>query len=432
MCLEILKTEKPDIIILDILMEPMDGWETLMHIRGNPATRHIPVIMFSAKKISPFEAETHHLYIDEYITKPVSPRNLMNTIANVLFRKEAGQTTFELWKTAGLPTEDLEEYARLLTSIEVDRGLCSNMQQQLESERGDGTLGDIQRTIGLIGSRIRENTRRAEEIALKGDSLVAAGRESGIIHDPVISEPEGGEQRERVRLRLSGNLHADASSPAAPVLPDTPRAPSVAPDSGVPPPAASQPAEPDTLPQVPGCAGTATAEPVHQDPEWDVGKAESASPIAGSGPGTPAPDQDTTPSAEMPAATISESLFEDEEKPADPEHFPALSRPASANRDKSEPGDDTGGQHQSRAREAPAPREPEQLFQGPGPGQVRRSQKAAGAPETSKSPRAGATPAHSTVPKTAKNAQMDKTSPSPGIFARIIAAIMRLFFRSKR
>ncbi len=56
-CLDILKKEKPSIIILDIMMEPIDGWETLARIKENPDTRKIPVLMFSAKKISAKEAE---------------------------------------------------------------------------------------------------------------------------------------------------------------------------------------------------------------------------------------------------------------------------------------------------------------------------------------------------------------------------------------
>jgi CheY-like chemotaxis protein len=43
--LEILKTVAPDLILLDIMMEPMDGWETLENIKINPKTREIPVLM---------------------------------------------------------------------------------------------------------------------------------------------------------------------------------------------------------------------------------------------------------------------------------------------------------------------------------------------------------------------------------------------------
>ncbi|MFA6226715.1 MAG: response regulator [Methanoregula sp.] len=73
-CLDILRNVKPSIIILDIMMEPIDGWETLSRIKENPDTRYIPILMFSAKKISAKEAEEHRISIDDFITKPITPK----------------------------------------------------------------------------------------------------------------------------------------------------------------------------------------------------------------------------------------------------------------------------------------------------------------------------------------------------------------------
>ena len=86
-CLKILQTTIPDIIVLDIMMEPMDGWETLNRIKANPATADIPVLMFSAKKISPAEAMEHSRYIDGFVTKPVNPDQLINSIQRVFNRR---------------------------------------------------------------------------------------------------------------------------------------------------------------------------------------------------------------------------------------------------------------------------------------------------------------------------------------------------------
>src|SRR5208337_1623075 len=78
-CLTILKTVIPDLILLDIMMEPIDGWETLDRIKKNPVTKDIPVLMFSAKKISPGEAEEHSLKIEDFISKPVNPAQLIES-----------------------------------------------------------------------------------------------------------------------------------------------------------------------------------------------------------------------------------------------------------------------------------------------------------------------------------------------------------------
>ena len=56
--LEILKTSRPDVILLDIMMEPMDGWQTLEQIKAGPLSiSSIPVMMLTAKPLSPDEAE---------------------------------------------------------------------------------------------------------------------------------------------------------------------------------------------------------------------------------------------------------------------------------------------------------------------------------------------------------------------------------------
>jgi len=76
--LSVIGKVNPDLILLDIMMEPMDGWETLDRFKANPETSNIPVLMFSAKKITPEEAKEHSLNIEDFVSKPVDihPENL--------------------------------------------------------------------------------------------------------------------------------------------------------------------------------------------------------------------------------------------------------------------------------------------------------------------------------------------------------------------
>jgi len=69
-CLEKLKEMTPDLILLDIMMEPMDGWETLENIKSNPNTKNIPVMMLTAKQLTPEEAQEYGAYIEDYVMKP--------------------------------------------------------------------------------------------------------------------------------------------------------------------------------------------------------------------------------------------------------------------------------------------------------------------------------------------------------------------------
>ena len=86
--LSLLATVKPDLVLLDIMMEPMDGWETLDRIKANPATRDLPVLMFSAKKITPEEAQQHCLNIEDFVSKPVNPSQLLDAIKRVFDAEE--------------------------------------------------------------------------------------------------------------------------------------------------------------------------------------------------------------------------------------------------------------------------------------------------------------------------------------------------------
>ena len=118
-----LSTTKPDLILLDIMMEPMDGWETLGKIKADTATGDIPVLMFSAKKITPEEAQEHCLSIEDFVSKPVNPAQLLDAINRIFERRKAVKTESMEAKDKGVDPVLIEEYAALRKSIEVDKNL---------------------------------------------------------------------------------------------------------------------------------------------------------------------------------------------------------------------------------------------------------------------------------------------------------------------
>ena len=83
--LEKLKVEKPDLIVLDIMMPKLDGYEV-----SDPETRQIPVILLSAKGRNVDQKMGFDVGADDYITKPFSPRKLVERINQLL-----GQTVTE-------------------------------------------------------------------------------------------------------------------------------------------------------------------------------------------------------------------------------------------------------------------------------------------------------------------------------------------------
>ncbi len=82
--LQKVKTEKPSLVVLDIMMPKLDGYETCKILKSDPATRNIPVILLSAKGRNVDQKMGYQVGADDYITKPFSPRKLVERINMIL------------------------------------------------------------------------------------------------------------------------------------------------------------------------------------------------------------------------------------------------------------------------------------------------------------------------------------------------------------
>jgi CheY-like chemotaxis protein len=224
-CLDLLTTETPAVIILDIMMEPMDGWETLARIRENPRTRQIPVLMFSAKKISPEEADEHRISIDDFITKPVSPKKIIEAIEKVLARRDTHRTSVGRWISAGISQEKIDEYLSLVTSLEVDLSLCQNMKIQCDIiQPREKDQSEFPAVIAAIEERIRQVRGLIDTLAHgMNDALEQTSVEEGTEavpepgFRPKIPVPEGTDTQPRTAEPVPGLSPADVPPP--PVIP---------------------------------------------------------------------------------------------------------------------------------------------------------------------------------------------------------------------
>lgn len=75
---------KPDIIVTDYQMPIMSGLEFIEHIRQNPDTAHIPVIMLTARGFAIEEEQKKQLGISVCLSKPFSPREVLQTVEETL------------------------------------------------------------------------------------------------------------------------------------------------------------------------------------------------------------------------------------------------------------------------------------------------------------------------------------------------------------
>ena len=76
--------EKPDLILLDVMMPGMDGFEVCRKLKADPATAKIPVIIVSVKAVELDKKTAKEVGADDYIIKPFDPQVLMQAINKLL------------------------------------------------------------------------------------------------------------------------------------------------------------------------------------------------------------------------------------------------------------------------------------------------------------------------------------------------------------
>ena len=83
--LETVRREKPDLILLDLMMPDMDGWEVYQQIKADAELRVIPVIVVTAKAQSIDKVLGLHIAkVDDYITKPFGPQELLESVEKII------------------------------------------------------------------------------------------------------------------------------------------------------------------------------------------------------------------------------------------------------------------------------------------------------------------------------------------------------------
>jgi len=84
--------QRPGVVLLDIMMPGMDGWETLERLKAEPACATVPVIVFTAREQREGRAKSRELGAVEYFRKPFRPEALVQTIRRHLDSKSAVAT----------------------------------------------------------------------------------------------------------------------------------------------------------------------------------------------------------------------------------------------------------------------------------------------------------------------------------------------------
>jgi two-component system response regulator VicR len=75
----------PDLVLLDLMMPDVDGWDVYQKMKGDDKTKHIPVIVITAKAQNIDKVLGLHIAkVDDYITKPFKPQELLDSVEKVM------------------------------------------------------------------------------------------------------------------------------------------------------------------------------------------------------------------------------------------------------------------------------------------------------------------------------------------------------------
>src|SRR5438477_12354638 len=163
------RDNRPDFIILDLMLPKMSGLEVCRILKGDAATSHIPILMLTAKAEEIDRIVGLEFGADDYVTKPFSPREVILRIRAIFRRGEATPADERL--TAGPITIDpgrhevsVGDKRVSLTSIEF-KLLRTLMQRRGRVQERDRLLNDVwgyesiidTRTVDTHVRRLREN-----------------------------------------------------------------------------------------------------------------------------------------------------------------------------------------------------------------------------------------------------------------------------------
>jgi CheY-like chemotaxis protein len=141
-CMKSLSTDIPDLILLDIMMKPVDGWETLRMIRANPTTADLPVVMVSGKAVLPSEVTAYGPLIDGFLRKPLQNAVLISSIKDFFIWFDELKNQCEGARKGGADESAVSSYFTLRRQEKSMRLMLALIKREYESG-GDMMANEI-------------------------------------------------------------------------------------------------------------------------------------------------------------------------------------------------------------------------------------------------------------------------------------------------
>lgn len=166
-CLEKLKHEVPDLILLDLIMPDVDGWEVLDRIQQDKRLKSVFVIILSAKQLTAEVVQKKAPYIAEYLVKPVTKGGLVSAIENIASCSRELKEFTDAAERAGVDQATISRYIELDQQVGTYKRLSTSLIQTFTRRRleTDGSAKNTMDSIKqLISLRERDLVRLHAEI----------------------------------------------------------------------------------------------------------------------------------------------------------------------------------------------------------------------------------------------------------------------------
>lgn len=185
--LDQVKKRPPDLILLDLAMPRMHGFEVLRELRAHPDPARIPVIMLTAKTSSEYVRKAAALKVDGYIAKPPDPDDLIVRIRKILPRVEEGAERVTMPEERCIDDAALEKLRKLGGPEFVVKMLdlfLENAPVRIEAARAGQRAGDLKAVEmavhSLKSSAGNLGARELQQIAGRIEDLAEAGKGDGL------------------------------------------------------------------------------------------------------------------------------------------------------------------------------------------------------------------------------------------------------------
>jgi diguanylate cyclase (GGDEF)-like protein len=191
--LEKLRSESPDLLLLDCSMPVMDGYETLERMRRDTMLVNMPVIMLTVLNSEQDEIKGLRFGVDDYITKPFKPSLLMARVRKVLDRQQLSISANPLTQLAGNAVIKTEAEKRLVSGVPfamvyIDLDYFKSYNDKYGFYRGDEI---IKHTAGLLIRAVKAGGGKGDFVGhIGGDDfiIITAPEKAPGICQSVISE----------------------------------------------------------------------------------------------------------------------------------------------------------------------------------------------------------------------------------------------------